>query len=57
MQTITYGMDKVLLKGPTEKHRNYVQYPEINHHGKEYEKDYEGITESLSWAAAINTTL
>ena len=50
-------MDKVLLKGPTEKHRNYVQYPEINHHGKEYEKDYEGITESLSWAAAINTTL
>ena len=46
---------------------NYIQYPVINHNGKEYEKDYIYIymcvcvcvcvTESLCCTAEINTTL
>ena len=35
---------------------NYIQYPVINHKGKEYEKRI-CITESLHCAAEINTTL
>ena len=34
---------------------NYIQYPVINHNGKEYEKEY--ITESLCCTPEINTTL
>ena len=34
---------------------NYIQYPVINHNGKEYEKEY--ITESLCCTEEINTTL
>ena len=33
---------------------NYIQYPVINHNGKEYEKD---IPESLCCTAEINATL
>ena len=38
---------------------NYIQYPVINHHGTEYEKEciYICITELLCCAAEINTTL
>ena len=36
---------------------NYIQYPVINHNGKEYEKIYIRITESLCCTAEINTTL
>ena len=36
---------------------NYSQCPVINHSGKEYEKEYIGITEPLWCAAKINTTL
>ena len=36
---------------------NYIQYPVINHNGKEYEKVYICITESLCCTAEINTTL
>ena len=42
---------------------NYIQYPLINHNGKEYEKEYIyiyiyiHITESLCCTAEINTTL
>ena len=44
---------------------NYIQYPVINHNGKEYEKErvyvyiyiYICITESLYCTAEINTTL
>ena len=35
--------NKVLLHST----RNYIQYPVINHNGKEYEKEYIYITESL----------
>ena len=35
---------------------NYIQYPLINHNGKEYEK-YICTTESLCCIAEINTTL
>ena len=37
----------------------YIQYPVINHNGKEYEKEhiYIRITESLCCIAKINTTL
>ena len=38
---------------------SYIQYPVINHNGKEYEKEYIyiRITESLCYRAEINTTL
>ena len=38
---------------------NYIQYPVINHNGKDYEKEYIYIciTESLCCTAEINTTL
>ena len=36
---------------------NYIQYPVINHNGKEYEKECIYITESLCCTAEINTTL
>ena len=40
---------------------NYIQYPVINHNGKEYEKEYIYIymyvAESLCCTAEINTTL
>ena len=55
--------NKVLLYS-TEK---YIQYPMINHNGKEYKKEciyiyiyiymYICITESLCCTAEINTTL
>ena len=34
MQTTIYKTDK--QKGPTVQHREYIQYPEIKHNGKEY---------------------
>ena len=38
---------------------NYIQYPVINHNGKEYEKEYVCVcvTESLCYTPEINTTL
>ena len=42
---------------------NYIQYPVINHNGKEYEREceyvciYVCVTESLCCTAEINTTL
>ena len=38
---------------------NYIQYPEINHNGKEYEKKYLSIyvSETLCCTAEINTVL
>ena len=38
---------------------NYIQYPVINHNGKEYKKEYTYmcITESLCCTGEINTTL
>ena len=36
---------------------NNIQYPEINHNGKEFKKEYIHITESLCCVAEINTTL
>ena len=36
---------------------NYIQYPVINHNGKEYEKVYMCITESLCYTTEMNTTL
>ena len=27
-------------RGPTDSTENYIQYPVINHNGKEYEKEY-----------------
>ena len=45
--------NKVLLY----KTGNYIQYPEINHSGKEYEKEHIYISESLCYIAEINMTL
>ena len=36
---------------------NYIQYPVINHNGKEYKKECTYITESLCCIAEINKTL
>ena len=44
---------KVLLQSTG----NHIQYPVINHHGKEYEKEYTCITESLYCTVEINTTV
>ena len=44
MRTVIYITDK--QQGPTIQHRELIQYPVINHNGKEYEKDlkeYERI--------------
>ena len=46
---IEWSNDKALLYSTG----NSIQYPMINHHGKEY----RCITESLCWTAEINTTL
>ena len=47
MQTITFRMDR---QGPTVEHRNYIQYPVINHNGKDFKKSvYMGITESFGY--------
>ena len=55
MQTITFRMDR---QGPTVEHRNYIQYPVINHNGKDFKKSvYMGITESFCYTAEIGTTL
>ena len=57
MKTIIYRMDK---QGPTW---NYIQYPVINHIGKEYGKEcvyvniYIYIYESLCGTVEINTAL
>ena len=37
MQTIIHRMGK--QQGPTDSTRNYIQYPVINHNGREYEKE------------------
>ena len=36
MQTITFRIDK--QQGPMYSTGNYIQYPVINHNGKEYKK-------------------
>ena len=36
---------------------NYIQYPMINHNGKEYKRECICITESLCYTVEINTTL
>ena len=36
---------------------NYIQYPVTNHNGKEYQKQYMYITESLCCIVEMNTTL
>ena len=41
MQTIIQRMDE---KGPTYSTGNYIQYPVINHNGKEDDKEYIWIT-------------
>ena len=38
-------MDK--QQGPTVQQGNSIQYPVINHNGKEYEKGYSDISEYI----------
>ena len=52
MQTIIQRTDKqqfILLYSTG----NYIQYPSVNHNGKEYEKQYICVTESLLHRAEI----
>ena len=49
-----YGINNNVLPYSTG---NNIQYPVINHNGKEYEKVYICITESLCCTAEINTSL
>ena len=47
-------------KVPQYSTENYIQYPMLNHNGKEYIKKknvYICVTESLGCTAVINTTL
>ena len=48
-------MDK--QQGPTVEYRELLQFPVINHNGKENEKEYIYITEPFYCTAEINTTL
>ena len=36
MQTTAFRMDN--QQGPTVQHREYIQYPVVNHNGKEYKR-------------------
>jgi hypothetical protein len=56
MQAIIYewGNHKFYIQYSTG---NYIQYPVINHTGKEYEKECICITKPLCCMAEINTTL
>ena len=49
--SIEWINNKVLLYSTGK----YIQYPVINHNGKEYEKEYIYISESLCCTAEINT--
>ena len=51
-QLTSWINNKVLLHSTG----HYIQYPMINHNGKEYEKEYICITEPLCCTAEINTT-
>ena len=44
-------------QGCTISRGNYIQYPVINHNGKEYEKEYICVTESLCCTTEDNTAL
>ena len=57
MKVVIYRMDK--QQGPTVKQGNCVQYPVINHTGKEYEPEgiHIYITESLCQVVEIDTNL
>ena len=44
-------------KLPLSSTGNHIQHPMINHHGKQYEKEYICIAESLCCGAEINTAL
>ena len=55
IQTIIYRTDKQkVLRYSTG---NYIQYPLINHNGKEHEKDYICITQSLCHTAEIKHSI
>ena len=53
--TILYGMDGQL--GPAASHRESTQYSVITYMGKESQKGYVYITESLCCTEEIITTL
>ena len=57
MQTIIYIFIAINNKVLLYSTGNYIQYPVINHNGKEYEKEYVCIIESFYCIAEINTTL
>ena len=61
MQTITYRIQLLYIELYIEcllyRTGNHIQNPIINHNGKEYEKEYVCITESLCCTAETNTTL
>ena len=52
-------IDQISNKVFLHSTENYIQYPMINHNGKEYKKKnvYICITEALCCTAEINTTL
>ena len=55
MQTIIYRTDKQRVLWYSTG--NYIQYPLINHNGKEHEKDYICITQSLCRTAEFNHSI
>ena len=55
MQTIIYKMDK--QQDPTASTGSSIQYPVINHNGKESEQEYKRLSEALRCMPETNTTL
>ena len=54
MQTIICRIEK--QQGPTVPHRDLYSFS-VNHNGKEHDKEYACITESLGCPREINTAL
>ena len=57
LQNLKYDTNQYIYETETDSQTYYIQYPVINHDGKEYEKIYTCVTESLYCTADINTTL
>ena len=56
VQTIMYRMDN--QQNLILQYKNLIQYPQINHNGKEYKSNlYVCITESLYYTSGIDMTL
>ena len=54
---LKYDTNQHIYETETDSQTSCIQYPVINHDGKEYEKIYTCVAESLPCTADISTTL